>query len=358
MKLDFAQISHLRCLSRVDLNFSSGFNVFFGENGSGKTSLLEAIYFLCSAKSFRSHIARRVIQDSKKSVFVYGRGTRGGQPITVGIERSSTSHIQVKLNEVPVTRLSSLAENFPIIASGPDIDSLIDDSAARIKWIDWGLFHVEQFYFSYWKKMKNIHAQRNAALKSKGFFTTLDSWDELWFDVSCEISKYRDAYVSRVIDIYQQNSFFDVDQLNFLFYQGWNGSLKDVLNQSRTKDLFDGFTHYGPHRADLKISHRNIDAKHFLSRGQKKKIDFRLKVAQSIDLHKQSGIKSLLLIDDVLSEYDEQSLKALIEQLFSLGHQVFLTGIDCMPFERLLGKYPHKMFHVKHGVVEEISSWI
>ena len=354
MRLNFARISHLRCLSNVELQFSPNFNVFFGENGSGKTSVLEGLYFLSAAKSFRSHVTKRVIQDAEQAVFVYGEGEKSGMPFSVGIQKTTSSDVQMKINGDDIREVAAMARFLPVIVSGPDLPELTNDISARIKWMDWGLFHVKQFYIDLWRKMKHIHAQRNAALKNRAFLGSLEYLDFLWVEASEQIARDRAQYINDINQLCLSHNYLGLHQLSMDFCRGWEGDLKMKLIECRAKELSCGYSLYGVHRCDLKILFDSFDARHFLSRGQKKKVDFQLKLAQGVNLAFDGGIKSIFLLDDIASEYDEISLNLVIEQLFKNGFQVFLSGVDRSIFDRLLENYPHKMFHVKHGKVLDI----
>jgi len=354
MRLNFARISHLRCLSDVELHFSPSFNVFFGENGSGKTSILEGLYFLSAAKSFRSHVTKRVIQDTEQAVFVYGEGERGGVPFSIGIQKTTSSDVQMKINGDDIREVAAMARFLPIIVSGPDLPELANDISARIKWMDWGLFHVKQFYLDFWRKMKHVHAQRNAALKNRLFLDSLEYLDFLWVEISEQIAKDRMLYIDSINQFCLSHDYLGLHELSMAFYRGWEGDLKAKLIEGRDRELSCGYSVYGIHRCDLKILFDDFDARHFLSRGQKKKVDFQLKLAQGANLTLEGGVKSIFLLDDVVSEYDKNSLSMVVQQLFQNGFQVFLSGVDRSIFDHLLEDYPHKMFHVKHGKVLEI----
>jgi len=353
MNIHRLKITDFRNITRADLQPDRWLNVIVGDNGSGKTSLLEAIYYLGHAKSFRTPHSTQLITLGEKQFVLYCELENAG---SIGVSRSKISE-QTKIAHQPVQKKSELVKTLPIQFINPDVHKILDDSPRyRRRFLEWGVFHVEQSYLDLWRKYQIILKQRNAALKNHWDKNLIGSWTEELKDVVAAITEIKANYLSDLSSEVRQ-IIQGFSELELVYQQGWPESqlFEDCLLASLDSDYKTGFTKHGPHRSDIKITLSGVPAKDLVSRGQQKYLASALKVAQVILFTKKTGRNPVLLVDDIFSELDKMSAKHILGVILETGCQLFLTAIDHHPAREILSDVDSmKMFHVEHGEFKEV----
>ena len=178
MHLKHLQIKNFRNLEDVELTPVKGVNLILGDNASGKTSLLEAIYYLSHIRSFRTpYVTDLILRNSNYLQLVANIETSDNLSIPLGIRRSRNKS-EIRVNKQPIKRVSDIAAQFPVLAIHPDSYKLITGSPTqRRQYLDWGVFHVEHGFFKAWQRFRKALMQRNAALKSKQKFDVCQLWN-------------------------------------------------------------------------------------------------------------------------------------------------------------------------------------
>jgi DNA replication and repair protein RecF len=357
MQLTKVEITNFRNLSSISILPSDGINILYGENGSGKTSFLEAIYYLFMGRSFRSRLLPNIISQQQECFTVYSAVTdQDGNVIPIGTEkkvdgfsvlrlagRDAVSQVEL-LNLLPVQLINS--DGYLLLEAGP---------AYRRKYLDWGVFHVEQSFISHWRKMKHILQQRNALLKARTV-EQIQLWNEKFTEVGFLLHTMREKYITELHSIFTDLIAQLLPDLavDIIYEAGWNVNYKltEILDRNLNRDLIFGYTSNGPHRADLKFTVDGKSAFEVLSRGQQKMLIFALLLAQGLLLHEQTKKQCLYLIDDLPSELDSWRISNIAKVLAKMEAQTFVTAIE--PKELLASfseKYKPKLFHVKHGQI-------
>ncbi|RLJ20626.1 DNA replication/repair protein RecF [bacterium endosymbiont of Escarpia laminata] len=348
------QIQNLRILDSVDISPQPGINIFCGDNGAGKTSLLEAIFLLARAKSFKSTKGKNLIQDGKKKLSIYSEAQTANLSIVrigFGLEKNEK---RMQLNGTPISRVSEVAKLLPLGIVTPIIHRLIEEGPDnRRRFLNWGVFHVEHSYVSMMRHYSTTLQQRNASLRSgkKGW----NVWDPQLIEYGDQINRLRTTYFSSWKSVFESliANFPGVPTTSFSFYKGWNNSLslEDSLQAQVKTDLSAGFTTTGPHRADIRITVKSQPAKEILSRGQQKIVATLMVISQLIAQNEHTNINPILLMDDFSAELDRKTATVLLSLIDSSGFQTFLTVIDC---DTVTEKYSGEvnMFHVEHGAVK------
>lgn len=350
-------VDNFRNLIDVDLAFSSSINIFYGCNGSGKTSILEAIHYLGLGRSFRSRNVRRLINHTSDKFALVGQLFQVNQPtITVGIERKADSSL-IKIGGKASGSLVELAQLLPLQLINADSHLLLTSGPlARRQFIDWGSFHVEPLFFSYWQRANRIIKQRNANLKSARNYSDVSMWDEELETIAIWLAQQRENYINQFQPIFTTllESLLDREDLKLHYYRGWsNESLyKDLLRASFARDQLLGYTQFGPHRADLQLKFKNVAAVEVLSQGQQKLAAYAMRIAQGLHLRQQSTKRCIFLIDDLPSELDQERRLKIIELLLCLDSQLFVTGIEIESLLQLATNQA-KVFHVEQGSIKE-----
>lgn len=358
-------IQNLRNLEGVDITPSSQVNLIYGENGSGKTSVLEAINLLALGRSFRSHKHKPLINHQQKSFTVFGRvHTDDESDVPIGISRHLDGEASFKANGVLVPSAADLAAYLPVQVINSDTFLLLEGSPkVRRQFIDWLVFHVEPNFFPAWKAIQRCLKHRNSLLRRDRIDPfELATWDKELVGLSNIIHEFRTQCMTQFQETFAEllKEFINIDGIALGYFRGWDKdkTYADVLNASFERDKRQGFTHLGSHRADLKITVNGLDAAEVLSRGQQKLLVCALKIAQGYVFSRITGRKSIYLVDDLPAELDEKHRALLVHWLDTMNTQVFITGVEG---ETLLSSWRDKteitpkMFHVEQGRVTEVS---
>lgn len=333
MLLASFKITNFRNFNRLELEFNSHCNIFYGKNGAGKTSILEAIYFLVLGRSFRSHIMRRIINNDATELSLFGTTHQNNNLVPLGVTRSIKNGKRLKIAGKEVSSNTELTKLIPLQLLNHDCYSILyDGPKLRRQFMDWGLFHVEHSFLSCWQKVERALKQRNVAIRTKSLPDYIKAWDKDIAEHGIKLHQYREKYIESLVPIANAilKELLADFTIDISYVAGWdlNLNLKEALANSLKNDLQFGYTTVGPQRADLQILVGKTPAKDRLSRGQQKVLLYGLKIAQGVLLNQLTGKKCIYLVDDLLAELDSQKYSALTNILFSLkDSQLFITGL-------------------------------
>ncbi len=404
------QISNLRNLTQVNMQ-STVCNVIIGANGSGKTSLLEAIFLLSRGKSFRHHQPKRYIQHHQNNTTVYARLNDSR---TLAIQKQADATTILRLNQTTVYNQSILTEQLPTLLIDPStMDMLEQGSASRRQLLDWLVFHMKQGFHPQWVAYQRLLKQRNSLLKKTRQLTQvqlaeLKSWDKGLSNHAALIHHYREQvftewqpyFAKSVLQLLPSYA----EQLSLSYNAGYdtNVALDVQLNERLEQDLQLGYTRIGNHRADIHVHWRSDNAvrsdevvdsqatntntassgheanaklptlkeqaANVLSRGEKKLLITALRLSQlplllndnkdstSFDNNSTLRATPVVLLDDITAELDDRAISILLSTLAQLPCQVFMTSLtdDIVPLINELWSKP-KLFHVKQGQILSVD---
>jgi len=357
------QVTALRNLSAVTVSPSPQINIFFGANGSGKTSLLEAIHLLGLARSFRAQPLQSLIQHGQAQCAVFAElAGANGLLRKLGVSRDRQGELQVRINGENARSLAQLAQELPLQVINPNSFRLLEGAPKqRRQFMDWGVFHVEQNFLSTWQRLQRALRQRNSWLRHAKITADFQTvWDRELCLAGEAIDNYRRVYVGALKLVFEQvlAQLIEMDGLALSYYRGWDKerSLAEVLVASFVRDQQLGSTQAGPQRADLRLRLSGSNAADILSRGQQKLIVCALHIAQGYLLAKAGRSACVYLVDDLPSELDEQHRQALCRLLEGLGCQVFITCVEPQVLRNNWQKDTKvAMFHVEHGQIKRVS---
>jgi len=363
MKIQKLHISYCRNLSNISLEPAlNGFSLIIGKNGSGKTSILEAISLLGGGKSFRATDLDHVIQHETPQLAVHANLIHAdGLERGVGFSKTrSPGKARAKLGGKPA-KASQLAHALPIRTITPVQSSeLISGGPShRREFIDWGVFHVKHHYGDLLKRYQRIVKQRNAALKAQCSPEELQQWNEQLAEYGNDITLMRQAYLKEWIACFRAltQSIPLFNSITFEYEQGWpeQEALLVTLEQNGQKERIVGYSLYGPHRAELIIKSDAHLAKEQLSRGQQKLCAVSMYLAQGLLLKQDQGAHPLYLIDDFGSELDEDSQALLLSVLQQETAQIIITTLSLeQSFEALQALPETKVFSLDKGTLLSI----
>ncbi|WP_019528680.1 DNA replication/repair protein RecF [Dasania marina] len=357
-RLEITDVRNVKHANIVDI---SPISIFYGANGSGKTTLLESIHVLSSAKSFRSHKLKPLINNGAERCVVFAEvAVQGDESIfhPIGVQRSRSGEGVIKINGEAVRSAAQLAEALPVQVINADTFLLLSGGPViRRQFLDWGVFHVEHGFHEAWKGFQRCLKQRNSLLRHDRIDgPTLQVWTREYVKLSEQLDQYRQRYLQQFIPVFERclARLTSLKGVELRYQRGWSKeqTLEAALAAQVESEQQQGYTLSGPHRADVKILYQGQLAADILSRGQQKLVVCALRVAQGYLLSELSQRKCAYLVDDLPSELDVDHRKALCKLLDELDCQVF---ISCVDHSDLNGCWQQsekvKLFHVEQGVV-------
>mgnify|MGYP003407755753 FL=1 len=354
MSLVKLEIAQFRNLSHVQIEPGSQINLIHGANGSGKSSLLEAIFVLGLGRSFRTQRSRRLVKDDESLATVFGETRLGSR---LGVSKQLTGTTDARINSMTAPNLSALAHHLPLQLFDPETLELVSGpSLPRRQLIDWGVFHVEPDFLEVWQRARRALQQRNSLLKSaKISIAELNVWEQELAVAASALHAFREQLMLRWLPELRLAlaSILPQSELSVDYYPGWDVTqdYQSLLAESRGKDRERGFTFFGPQRADLKIRSHGIAAEERLSRGQLKLAACSVKLSLSDWLKQTLGLSPVLLFDDLASELDIEARAKVCKWAEEMSVQAFFTSIERTQLLGLWPKQSVKVFHVEQGCV-------
>lgn len=335
MRIQRLQLTNLRSLTSLSVDASPEINLIHGANGSGKTSVLEAIHLLSLGRSFRTHQARHVITEGETEATSFAQllDESGQAAGALGVSRSNQGELRARFQGQDIDT-AGLAALMPVQVIDSDSFNLLDGSPAiRRQFVDWGGFHHSNRFISTWRGFQRALKQRNSLLKyGRIDRSVLEVWNREFLSYSEELTKLREAYVEALKPQFQTILKALVGELDveLRYSRGWDRerSLDELLDEGFERDQRQGFTGYGPQRADLRFKVGSRNAAEHLSRGQKKLTVSALKLAQGLVYSETTGRRCIYLIDDLPAELDARHLGKFCAYLKASGSQCFITCVD------------------------------
>ena len=350
-------ISAIRNILQTSLQLSPNINLFYGENGSGKTNILESIHLLASGRSFRTSKTDTLINNDETTSVVFAELTKGHQ---IGLSRTRRQGHQLNMDNEKQRNWDKVARELPVQILDANSFVLVEGGPkARRRFLDWGVFHVEPLFVENWRKSRKSIAHRNFLLKQAGVDSDqLGVWDLELCLAAREVDQARSRYFEQFLPIFEQ-VFRSLaapigDQLSLTYSRGWDSDrdLAEILVENQQIDHKYGATQSGPHRADIVIRAGNRLAIETLSRGQQKTLVSALKIAQGMLLTQTLDRHCIYLVDDLPAELDRGNREKVLSQLVGLGGQLFVSCVDREALQLGLPNSPEvATFHVERGTI-------
>lgn len=317
--------------------FSPDVNIIYGDNGMGKTNLIEALYFFSYARSFRAKTKEFLRHGCDKAKIELEFQSKGrGQNADIVFTKDNKKKIRV--NEINISKNSELLGNFICVLFTPDELSLVKDGPdKRRKFLDTSIVSLRPSYFSALAAYTSCLKQKNALLKS-GKYTLLDIWDEKLAEYGAAIAQMRQSYVKSLAEKAneaQKDISGGKEELEVIYSHSYKigenkKETKDYILEkvidARKREMEYKMCLAGPHRDDLLFKINSYNSKSFASQGQQRSIVLSMKIAQMEIINEQEGEYPQLLLDDVMSELDPSRRDFLTEKI--KGKQVVISCTD------------------------------
>jgi DNA replication and repair protein RecF len=347
--------TNFRCLKAIEFAADPKFNLIYGANASGKTSLLEAIAYLGRGKSFRGAPTSSLIRHGEQEFVLFGRVDRHGADASVGV-RNSAAGLEIRIDGQGEGGSAGLAKALPLQIIDPNVHNLVGGAPdERRRYLDWIAFHVEHGYLETWRRFRRALKQRNAALRSGAPKATIEGWNAGFVELAGAVDRARrQALDVAMAGLEEAGQGLLGSAVGFEYRCGWpeERQLAEVLAATLERDLQQGSTQAGPHRADLKLSCDERQARRLVSRGQQKLLACAMVLAATETAQTVLERPLLLLLDDPAAELDGDSLGRLMSRVADLGCQVIATGLEP---ETTLFRDAAAMFHVEQGELKRVA---
>lgn len=360
------KVYHVRNLSDISLSLGR-VNVFVGGNGSGKTSLLEAVYLLSRGKSFRHFEPKRYISHGKDACTVWA--SFGDETLAITKQKDATTHLRHNQNN---TSQAALTKRLPTLVLDPSGMGILEDGTAnRRQLLDFLCFHSDPQFHGVWLEYQRTLKQRNSLLKqayiSPAIRSQICAWDSVLSTKAQRLHTIREAVFGHWQPYFKQ-ALADLlpdhhAHIALSYHAGFDPStpLGQTLSARLESDIEAGYTRMGAHRADLSIvlhnpMHNKTHKDHainVLSRGQKKLLITALKLS-GLPLLCQSGQTPIVLIDDLDSELDDTASLRLMQTLLALPCQIFVSSLDPAITARLPTDDGMAVFDINSGTISPL----
>ena len=365
MYLQQLSVINFKNYTEAELTFSEGVNAFTGNNGAGKTNLLDAIHYLSLCKSYFNPIDSQQIKQGTDFFIINGTFSKNGdkEAIACGVKRNQKK--QFKRNKKDYQRLADHIGLFPLVMVSPyDISIIIEGSEERRKFIDNVISQTDNKYLDELIVYNKVLANRNALLKRIADTGRYDPellavFDEQLIASGNQIFEKRKAFMESFTVIFNKHYLFlsdNAEQVDLVYEsQLLQDDFAGLLKKSTEKDRVLERTTAGIHKDELQFAIHGMPMKKFGSQGQQKSFLIALKLAQYSFLYQQKGFKPLLLLDDIFDKLDDSRVTKLMQMVSNHDFgQVFITDTSADKVEEIFKELDIdlKLFKVTGGEID------
>ena len=364
MKIISLDLKNFRNYSSASVKFADGLNVLYGQNASGKTNMLESIFFSSVLSSPRTTKDKEMIRLGETAAVIKIVVEKRFKKHTIILQIDSQNKKRILLDGIPVNRAGELLGALGVVFFSPDEMKLVKEAPAeRRRFLDIGLSQQQRTYFDALSRYTQTLKQKNNLLKdyktSSNLDDMLDVWDAGLAKEGAIIVAKRKEYIATLNDSARKFHLLlsgNKETLTLSYESGaetdckpeeLEANLLKALHASREKDKELGFSTVGPHRDDIKIEINGKDSRKFASQGQQRTVALAMKIGQVVIYRDEIGETPILLLDDVLSELDETRQHVLLDLVN--GFQTILT---CTEYKL---DNPATLFEVNDGTVKRTN---
>ena len=337
MIVESLSLKNYRNYENLNLNFSNGTNIFYGNNAQGKTNILEAVYMSGTTKSHRTNKDLELIRFSEEESHISTIVRKNGISHKIDIHLKNNKSKGVAIDGIPIKKASELFGMINFVFFSPeDLNIIKNGPSEKRRFMDIELCQLNKVYLSNLANYNKIVIQRNRLLKDlyfrKDLEDTLDIWDFQLYEYGQKIIEMREAFVERLNQIiFNIHHSFSGGKENLKIVYLKNCEKENLLEQlkiNREKDLKLKTTTVGPHRDDLGFYFDGMDVRKFGSQGQQRCAALSLKLSEIELVKSTTGDTPILLLDDVLSELDKNRQNYLLNHIHDIQAMITCTGLD------------------------------
>jgi len=368
MFLQKLSLINFKNYSQAELSFSNNINCFTGNNGEGKTNLLDAIYYLSFCKSFFNPIDSQNVKHEMPFFVIQGQYQVDGKSEAVycGLKRQEKK--QFKRNQKEYDRLADHIGLFPLVMISPSDSELVNEgSEVRRKFMDGVISQVDKQYLDNLISYNRALSQRNSLLKTFAearFFDVdaLEIWNSQLVSLGEPLHEKRAKFIDEFILIFQK--YYDLitagkEEVNLIYDSQLNGhDFKTLLQQSVAKDRQAQYSTIGIHKDDLLFNIKGYPVKKFGSQGQQKSFLIALKLAEFDFIRGVKHLTPILLLDDIYDKLDENRVRQLIKLVSGNDFgQIFITDTHYDRIQSILTdlQTEFKLFGISDGNAESLN---
>ncbi len=361
-------ITDFKNYHKAELEFSAKINCFVGNNGAGKTNLLDAIHYLSFCKSYFNPIDQQNIRHDAPFFTIHGTYLKNGDKMDlVSCIQERNQKKVFKLNKKTYDRLADHIGLFPLVMVSPyDRDLINNGSEIRRKYIDSVISQFDRIYLDDLIQYNKALLQRNTLLKNfaeKRYYEekSVEIWDEQLLGFGKHIYNKRKQFISRFIPVFRKYFEFisrGTENVNIEYRsQLEDKDFRAILKENREQDRLARYTTAGIHKDDLDFTIGDYPVKKFGSQGQQKSFVIAIKLAQFDYTRDIKDFKPLLLLDDIFDKLDETRVGQIVQLVSenSFG-QVFITDTQQERILRIMKDFriEHRIFHVHNGIMDHL----
>ncbi len=340
MRIDRLWLTDFRSYGELAVEFAPGFTALIGPNGVGKTNLLESLGLLSSLKSFRGSPTESLVRQGASRAVVRAEGERDGRPVLIELELGR-GRSRVQVNRQKLGRSRDLLGALRVTVFAPDDLRLVKGGPSeRRQYLDDLLVALDTENDGLQSDLDRVLKQRAALLRSAGgrrldeaAAFTLDVWDERLVALGERIVARRQALLGDLVDLVRQ-AYWQLSgkntELDTSYVASWSGSFTTALADARAVDLRRGVTTIGPHRDEMELRLSGLSARTEASQGEQRSLALALRLAGHQLVTQRLGEPPLLLLDDVLSELDEDRAARLLA-ILPPGQTVVTSAVSLPP---------------------------
>lgn len=373
MIVNSLKIKNYRNFSSAELELNDSLNIFIGDNGQGKTNLMEAVYLASIGRTFRLNSENELIKfhENKSLVEVSMLKNNYNTKIELQLERNKKKFVLI--NGVKLDKTSEMIGILNNVIFTPDDMKIIKGSPVeRRKFVNIDISQIKPKYKYLLNKYKRICTERNIILKNyctnPGNKDIINIWNDYLVNIGTEIILYRQDYINNLkkyatniyADISGNKEKFDLSylcnavNLDNVDKDDVKKHYYDKIHSNFNNEIQNKVTMYGPHKDDILIKINDKECKYFGSQGQQRSAILAIKLAEIEIIKEEIGEYPVLLLDDVLSELDNKRKGFLINYI--QGIQTFITTTDDHDLNVMTQNYNKKKFHVSEGKIENITN--
>ncbi|MBD5228579.1 MAG: DNA replication/repair protein RecF [Bacteroidales bacterium] len=367
MQLTRLHITNFKNIADARLSFSPNINALLGDNGMGKSNLLDAIYYLSFCKSFTGLPDAGVVRAGETFAMMQGDYLRRGVEEQVQFGYTAGKRKSFKRGGKEYSRLSQHIGLFPLVLVSPADMELVSGAAeVRRRFIDMLISQTDPAYLSHLIRYNTSLQQRNRMLRDHIADPNLYLAVEMGMEMSADyITNARQSITSRLSDIFRRH-YRDIartDEMPGIAYTSAMAAsgrrFSELLDEARRKDEIVGHTTVGPHRDDLVLTLDSMPVKSTASQGQSKTFTIALRLAQYEFMHEATGMRPLLLLDDIFDKLDRNRVANIIDIVNrDIFGQIFITDTNRDHLDTIMSSMPgadYRLWNVTSGSFQQIK---